>query len=247
MNDCANAGVRDRLPELLHDRLDAQARAAIMAHVTGCVDCAAELELLRDMRGMLAKQAPRIDVNWVAEALPKPPRRPASIAVPARPRRVWSDWRVAAAVTLLVAGGSSMVVLEHGHGVLDRLPADTVQLPTDAGPPPTRAPATAAASAATITRDSSHAAPAPSAVTTSRGAAPMSPGRANAGPGSQLASADEPSDPSLGAGGRLENLSSAQLKKLLSEIDQIDATPITDPDPVSLRVDSHTSSSKDEP
>jgi hypothetical protein len=237
MNDCANAGVRDQLPELLHDRLDAQARAAIMAHVSGCVDCRAELELLRDVRGMLAADAPRIDVNWVAAALPKPPRQRAHVGGSARhgattSRRVWSDWRVAAAVTLLIAGGSSVALLDHGRGI-DRLPGDTVQLPpvaASAGSSSAPSASTGGASASTTA--------APAAATPSNIA------------NTQLASLDDPSDPSdpsLGASGRLENLNAAQLKKLLSDIDQIEATPITEPEPVSLRLDNRMSSPRDEP
>lgn len=236
MNDCANAGVRDQLPELLHDRLDAQTRAAILAHVNGCVDCRAELDLLRDVRGMLVAQAPRVDVNWVAAALPKPPRQRAAFGGtrsldPMRPRRVWSDWRVAAAVTLLVAGGSSVALLDHGRGI-DRLPGDTVQLP----------PVTAAAGSSSSPSASASSLPA----NTSSTAAPVK--RASSStPTTQLASADDPSDPSLGASGRLDNLNAAQLKKLLSDIDQIEATPITEPEPVSLRLDNRTSSPRDEP
>src|SRR6185437_1972078 len=240
MNDCANAGVRDQLPELLHDRLDAQTRAAILAHVNGCVDCRAELELLRDVRGMLAVQAPRVDVNWVAAALPKPPRQRAAQSGTtslgaARRHRVWSDWRVAAAVTLLIAGGSSVALLDHGRGI-DRLPDDTVQLPPVT--PPAGSSALPSASA--------------SSVPSSLAAAPVA--RASTGvPSSQLASAADPSDPndltdpSLGASGRLENLNAAQLKKLLGAIDQIEATPITEPEPVSLRLDNRASTQRDEP
>ena len=36
MNDCPNAEIRDRLPDLLHDRLDPSARAAVTAHVATC-------------------------------------------------------------------------------------------------------------------------------------------------------------------------------------------------------------------
>lgn len=240
MNNCANAGVRDQLPELLHDRLDAQTRAAILAHVNGCVDCRAELELLRDVRGMLAVQAPRVDVNWVAAALPKPPRQRAAQGGTtslggARRHRVWSDWRVAAAVTLLIAGGSSVALLEHGRGI-DRLPDDTVQLPPVTGAAgPSASPSAPASSA-------------PAGVA----ASPLA--RTSTGAtSSQLASASDPSDPSdltdpsLGASGRLENLNAAQLKKLLSDIDQIEATPITEPEPVSLRLDNRASTQRDEP
>ena len=105
MNDCPNAEIRDQLPDLLHERLDPSARAAVTAHVAACGDCRDELELLRGIHGMLIERAPRIDVAAVVAALPKPAAREIRAA---RPRRTWADWRVAAAVTLLVAGGSSV-------------------------------------------------------------------------------------------------------------------------------------------
>src|SRR4051812_30226413 len=110
MNDCPNAEIRDRLPDLLHDRLDESERAVVNAHVGTCADCSGELELLRGMHGMLTARAPHIDVASVVAALPKAPARHAR---PMRPRRSWSDWRIAAAITMVVAGGSSVLVYNH--------------------------------------------------------------------------------------------------------------------------------------
>lgn len=108
MNDCTNAEMRDQLPDLLHERLDASARAVVLAHVEGCVDCRDELQLLRDVRGVFDRATPRVDVSYVVGALPLPPAR----VVPAsRRRHVWADWRVAAAVMLLAVGGTSVAVL----------------------------------------------------------------------------------------------------------------------------------------
>ena len=50
MTDCSSAEMRDRLPDLLHERLDPSARAAVMAHVADCQDCDLELALLREAR-----------------------------------------------------------------------------------------------------------------------------------------------------------------------------------------------------
>ena len=38
MTDCPNAEMRDRLPDLLHERLETSVRAAVMAHVDQCDD-----------------------------------------------------------------------------------------------------------------------------------------------------------------------------------------------------------------
>ncbi len=218
MNDCVNAEIRDRLPDLLHDQLGAQARAVVMAHVEGCVDCRAELELLRGIRETLARRAPAVDVNWVAAALPKPPLRGVAAgrqtSATAR-RRVWSDWRVAAAVTLFVVGGSSVVVLNHGRE-FDPMSADTVRLPAAPVVDSPRATPAVAESAASTTR-------------------------------TVAATAEDDNAPMPGTGRRLENLNEQQLKALLNDIDQMKAVPITDPDPVTLRVDGRGSATPEEP
>src|SRR5437868_2070019 len=105
MNDCSNAEIRDRLPDLLHDRLDARVRAEVAAHVAGCADCQAELKLLRSARAMFIAQAPRVDVGRIVQALPTRAQTR---------RRSWVNWRVAAAVTFLVVGGGSVAVMSRG-------------------------------------------------------------------------------------------------------------------------------------
>ena len=121
MNDCPNADVRDLLPDLLHERLDAASRAMVEAHVAGCTDCAAELELLRQVRGM--RRTPRVDVASIVASVP---------AYRAPARRSWVGWRVAAAITVIVAGASSVAVLQR------RLPPSprvvTYPIPASAAP-----------------------------------------------------------------------------------------------------------------
>ena len=109
MRDCTNAEMRDLLPDLLHERLESSARSVVVAHVDACDDCRDELQLLRDIEGMLAARAPRIDLAAVLKRLPPPPTKLVRVA-PSRPH-LWSDWRVAAAVTLLVAGGGSYALV----------------------------------------------------------------------------------------------------------------------------------------
>lgn len=113
MNDCINAEVRDLLPDLLHERLDASVHAVVIAHVEGCVDCRDELQLLRDVLAMSSQRTPRVDVAYIIGALPK---AQAPNVIPLAPRRrVWSDWRVAAAVTLMIAGGGSFALVRNGQ------------------------------------------------------------------------------------------------------------------------------------
>jgi len=207
MNDCPNAEIRDQLPDLLHDRLDVSVRASVMAHVDTCADCRAELELLRGIHGMLVSRTPRVDVSYVVQALP---------ARAARRRPAWSDWRIAAAVTVLAVGGGSFAVLRQNSspGPLDTMFA---------------APPAAQGTAAPIKDSSILAARADT----------MPEGRASA-PQHVVASNDE--QPGLATTARLADLNERQLQTLLDQIDQLQAVPITEPEPVTIKIDSKRSS-----
>ena len=209
MNDCSNAEVRDRLPDLLHDRLDAVSRADVVAHVAECVDCRDELELLRTVQKTLIAQTPRVDIAYIVGALPKAPARRPQIQ-PARWR--WSDWRIAAAVTVLIAGGSSVVVLNRApsHGVT----------------PPS------------IT-DSAASRPAPSSPASVDTNAPSaSPTPLNPSKVATRATIIEPDTAADdGPDGRFGGLSPAQMQALLGEIDQLKPVPVTEPEPITIRVD----------
>jgi len=107
MTDCTNGEMRDLLPDLLHGRLEAAERAEVESHLRSCEDCREELELLRNMRSAL-RRAPAVDVDSVVAGI-TPYRAPLERV----PSRSWGGWRVAAAVTLLAAGGTSVVVARH--------------------------------------------------------------------------------------------------------------------------------------
>ena len=205
MNDCSNAEIRDQLPDLLHERLDATVRAVVIAHVAECVDCRDELELLRSVHKTLIARTPRVDVAYVVGALPKAPApRPRIQPVV---RRRWSDWRVAAAVTVLVAGGSSLAVLRRGPTAVD-----TRAQIADSTPIRSVVPVAPESGAAT-----------PNA------AAPSNPT-----PVATVAATEEPEDV---VDGRFGGLSAEQMRSLLGEIDKLQAVPVTEPEPVTIRVD----------
>jgi anti-sigma factor RsiW len=103
MTDCPNATLRDRLPDLVNGRLSPDERRELEAHVGTCAECAAELALLRDLRASMAR-APRIDPARVAAAVP---------AYRAPARRSWGGWRTAAAITAILVGGASVVVVRQ--------------------------------------------------------------------------------------------------------------------------------------
>lgn len=209
MNDCQNAEIRDQLPDLLHERLDAATRTALVAHVGACADCRDELELLRVARGTLVRATPRVDLNLIIEALPN--AAPRTLTPKIARRAMWADWRVAAAAVLMVVGASSYSLLGRHGGVAvrDSLGAQVPPLASDI-----RSVQPHSGDSTAIVR-----APAPRPETL---LAESSPG---AGETSGLGTS------------RLGDLDEKQLKALLTEIDQLQPTPITEPDPVTIRVD----------
>jgi anti-sigma factor RsiW len=216
MNDCPNSGIRDQLPDLLHDRLDASARATVIAHVEECADCKAELELLRSVRRVLSDRTPNVDVTSIVRALPKP--APHSVTIAPR-KRVWSDWRIAAAVTLLVAGGGSLTIMRHGASPVSDSNR-VLSMPSESSTVPTAKMRTAAAP----------------------GSALQAPG-ANA---ESSATAVDDHDPAIGLSeSRLGDLNEQQLKVLLDEIGRMQAVPVTEPEPVTIHVNPGNSSSPD--
>jgi anti-sigma factor RsiW len=136
MTDCPNAEMRDRLPDLLHERLDASIRAAVMAHVESCAECHAELALLREARVALSSGARPVDTAAIARAVVA--RVPVPSVSAAR-RRTRIDWRIAAAVAFIAVGGASFVALRAiRQPALVTPPAETAvasALP-DVGAPP---------------------------------------------------------------------------------------------------------------
>jgi hypothetical protein len=119
MTDCPNAEMRDRLPDLLHERLDVSARAAVMAHVARCADCRAELTLLREARIALTSDMRAVDVAAITSAVIAQRSAPAVRVLPRHQRaRVWTDWRVAASIALVAIGGASFALIRSHHVVM---------------------------------------------------------------------------------------------------------------------------------
>jgi len=220
VNDCANAEIRDQLPDLVHERLDAGALMIVMAHVDDCVDCRDELQLLRDVQSMLTRQAPAIDVAYIVGALPKAPAQTTAIPTIARKRSVWSDWRVAAAVTLLVAGGGSYALMHPDSADAPATAVQAVATPV-ATPvaPPAGAPTTAGTAAAPLVATTVADSPDESAATNEDRAAVE-----------------------MGNDSRLGDLNEAQLQTLLNDVQHLKAVPATEPEPVTIRVDAKLSS-----
>ena len=110
MTDCPNAEMRDRLPDLLHERLETSVRAAVMAHVEQCDDCRAEMTLLREARIVLSPEMRVVDVVALSRVVIEKTRKPARMSAKRSP---WTDWRIAASVALLVVGAGSIALVRR--------------------------------------------------------------------------------------------------------------------------------------
>ena len=218
MTDCPNAEMRDRLPDLLHERLDVSVRSSVLAHVADCVDCRDELELLRGVKHVLVMQTPRIEVSRVLAALPSPATS-TTIPLRAAHRSRWVDWRVAAAVTLLAAGGGSLALLNRAPAGPSWTPVVGVAVTTPVTPPAVP-PANDLAPA--VAESPATAVPASASETVARAEA-------------EGAASD------AGADARLGDLNEQQLKSLLNDIQGLKPVPLTEPDPVAIRVTGQTS------
>jgi anti-sigma factor RsiW len=98
------------LPDLLHGRLDAAARARVEAHVADCRECTEELEVLRTVKSA-AVFIPAIDVDQVVRQIP--PYRTIAPAAQAPTRSRVVSWLVAASLVVVVLGGGSLLMIQR--------------------------------------------------------------------------------------------------------------------------------------
>jgi hypothetical protein len=114
MIDCSNAEMRDRLPDLANESLSPELRAIVLAHIRDCPPCTAEIAIIRTSRMVLLAGTPAVDVSRIVSNLPRAGQaRPISSA-----QRWGGTWRIAAAVTFLVAGAGSYAVLKQDADVV---------------------------------------------------------------------------------------------------------------------------------
>jgi anti-sigma factor RsiW len=152
MTDCPNGDIRDLLPDLLNGRLAPDQRAEVEAHLRTCADCREEMELLRSMRRSMHR-APAVAVADIVGALP---------AYRAPVRHPGRGWGIAAAVALLIGGGTSIVVSRNEH-VLQRESTRVAIIPAITPSPTQPAPAHVAQTKAHAVPKSHAASPAPAA------------------------------------------------------------------------------------
>lgn len=191
MHDCSDGEMRDLLPGYANGVLSAEARDRVRAHVAGCEDCAAEVELIRTVG--VAYPTPKVDVARIIASLPAPARQ----AYRGGSRFRTQQWRIAAGIAMIAMGGISVVVLRstmHSASTAITVPAPVaVQTPVASTSPAVQ----------------------PSTPTELAQRAPQSPPVVMG---------------ELSFGGGLSDLSDAQLKSLLREIDALDGAPSTEPE-----------------
>ena len=213
MTDCPRGELRDLLPDLMHERLDAAVRADVVRHVAACPACAAELALLRSMRAAL-EPAPRVDAARIAAAA-----RAARAASPhVRPERARfgpafdrpTAWRIAAAFAALAVGIAGWTIALRRPA----RPTVAVVAPVRAhDTAPAAAPPTAVAAATPSVRQPRTAAP--DAGTRTVAAAPRR---------------------GLVMDGGVGDLPDSDVQELLQSLDSLRAIPDADPTPVSYDI-----------
>ncbi len=214
MTECTRDDMRDRLPDLLNERLDAATRAEVARHVASCAECAAELELLRSMRSALAP-APRVDVRRIAAAVAASRGAgareadviPLGVRQPSRfDRRL--AWRIAAGLVVAALGLGTWFAAQYK-------PSDPPV--TVAKTPPQHTDSATAVPQVASTRP---AATSHSSTTTQAPAAPR-----------MLASRGLVMD------GGVTDLSDGDVHLLLQSLDSLTAIPDADPAPLSYQLD----------
>jgi hypothetical protein len=123
MTDCRNVDMRDRLPDLANDSLEPTVRELVLVHLTECIACTAEIEILRTTRLILVKTTPKVNVAGIVSALPQYGVTSIASAPSVRSRSWAASWRMAAAVAFLAAGiGSYAMVKDSPVTPIDSMP-----------------------------------------------------------------------------------------------------------------------------
>ena len=110
MNKCTELDIQEMLPDLLHGKLDAEARPRVEAHVASCEECTEELEVLRTVKSA-SVFIPAIDVDRMVRQIPPYRMIVPATQAPARSRVV--SWLVAASLAVVVLGGGSLLMIQQ--------------------------------------------------------------------------------------------------------------------------------------
>ncbi|MHB1298704.1 MAG: zf-HC2 domain-containing protein [Gemmatimonadaceae bacterium] len=119
MTDCTNGELRDLLPLLAHDALEAGDAARVRQHLATCADCRTELALLATARDAFDAATPVISTTAIVAGVQRA-MRPRAVPRPTPHRaygRRWMPGRlVAAAASLVLVASVSLTVLARNFG-----------------------------------------------------------------------------------------------------------------------------------
>jgi hypothetical protein len=135
MNRCSEIDIREMLPDLLHGRLDADARARIEAHIANCEECSEDLAVLGTVKSA-AVFIPAIDVDRVVRQIPPYRAIVPVVQSPARSRAV--SWLVATSLAIVVLGGGSLLMVQHKATIPQVVARNPLPPKSGTSPPPTR-------------------------------------------------------------------------------------------------------------
>jgi len=134
--------MQDLLPDYASASLDATAAASVEQHLLICDPCRDDITLLRRARAIRPTAVP-VDIARIVAGLPRPTPTlrlvrsshdqslvGAAATSNARPRRRWSAsvWQVAAAVGVMVVGGTSLLVSRNSPVSLTGARSNEAQL-----------------------------------------------------------------------------------------------------------------------
>ena len=124
MTECRTPEMQDLLPDYVSASLNATAVALVEQHLSICDPCRDDIAVLRLARAVRARAVP-VDIGRIVAGLPRPTptlrlvrsstdtsRVARSTSGGVRPRRLRSAsvWQVAAAVGVMIVGGTSLLV-----------------------------------------------------------------------------------------------------------------------------------------
>lgn len=169
MTECRTPEMQDLLPDYVSASLDATAAALVEQHLSICDPCRDDIAVLRLARAVRPKTV-SVDVAKIVANLPRPTptlrlvrsssdlasdaapsRVTAPVRVPAR-RRGWSGsvWQVAAAVGVMIVGGTSLIVSRNSPNSLTGARSSEARLAEAAESALARTPAAAVLPSATV-------------------------------------------------------------------------------------------------